>query len=340
MIVCAGLISAAGMNVSATTNVFDNGGTDDLWSNVENWDVNGIPGSTDWAKHTSKAVVLTVNSAAEALDLNVSHLNTAIVSVVTGGDLNVGNTIIVGNDGGAGSTGVLVVDGGAVNVGSDLVFGVFGNRLGIGELKTGSIKVGSLTRLGGWNIESSGELTISGGNYINTNGMFEIGRSGSGLFNMDGGVLQLQENVGVVWNPLRIGNGSGDATLNLNGGTIFTGGMIMNGSQTRLNLRGGSLQVETAGSWSVAINNDAQMVFDAGTFVWKGNRIANFSSLVASNAVSWSNGMTNMLTESWDACWTNGMSVLYADYNDATTGYTTVWAAVIPQPKGMVICIQ
>ncbi|VGO20678.1 PEP-CTERM sorting domain-containing protein [Pontiella sulfatireligans] len=327
---------AMAMNGAATTNTFNNGGGDGFWSTPANW-IGGLPTASDWAKHTSKGVVLTVDSAAYAADVDVSHNSTATISVVTGGSLTVGDRMDVGNAGTTG-TGKLVVDGGAVNVGNTMTFGRFGSRHGIGELNSGSITVGGTSTIGGNNATASGELSISGGNYINTSGIFNVGLSGEGTLNMNGGVLQLQEDTGVVWNALRIGSGSGNGTLNLNGGTILTGGMLMDqnaaGTAT-LNLLGGTLQVEGAFAAAVGMQDDAQMAFDEGTFIWKGNQVNGFTDLVDGGFVSWENGMDAMLTDNWDASWTNGTSVLYADYNDANAGYTTVWAVAIPEPASL-----
>ena len=309
-----------------TTNVFNNGSGDGLYITSNNWDIGTVPTSVDWAKHTGQGGVCEIASQVEALDMLVANNATATVSVVTGGSLTVSNILELGSSGSAG-VGVLSVDGGSVNVVNDLYVGRFGTgRNGIGELIDDDITVGNRTFIGGNNTGSTGTLSIAGGTYDNEANLF-VGQAGNGTLNMNGGVLQL-DTTGVVFNPLRVGSGTGNGTINLNGGTIYTGGVEMDWNQTdagtsTINLNAGLLQNEGGFLAALRMGDDAQMVFDKGTYRWNGDRIANFTALVDGGFISWSNGMTNMLSESWDASWTNGTSILYADVD---SGYTTVWA--------------
>lgn len=314
-----------------TTNVFVNTSGDGLYITSNNWDIGTVPTSVDLARHDSISGVCLIASQVEALDMEVGHNSTATVSVVTGGSLTVSNEMVLGSAG-VNAVGKLSVDGGSVTVVNDLYFGLFGDsRHGMGELLDGDITVGRSTFIGGNNAGATGTLSIVGGAYTNENDVFYVGRTGPGTLNMNGGTLKLDTG-STVWNPLRIGDSqSGDATLNLNGGIIYTRGVQMDYGTTDagssvLNLSGGVLQIEGAFLAAMRMGNDAQMAFDGGIFRWKGSQVANFTALVDSGYISWSNGMTNMLTESWDASWTNGTSILYADFDDALTGYTTVWA--------------
>lgn len=316
------------------------------WTNDASWSTGTAPTAADTAQHTSVGGTISVTTAAEANQLNVSHDNTATVSVGAGGSLVVGANAEIGNTGTTG-TGKLVVDGGSVSIGGNIDFGRFGAaRQGIGELNSGSVTVNGYTALGGFNAGAIGTLTINGGTYTALNDTFLIGRTGQGTLNMNGGTLQLDTG-STVWNPLRIGDdGTGDATINLNGGAIYTRGVQMDWSETdagtsTINLTGGLLQLEGGFTAALRMDDDAQMVFDKGEMRWKGNRISDIATLVDGGYFDWSGGKNAMLTENWDASWTNGASVLYADYNDANAGYTTVWAA-IPEPAtiGMVFAVS
>ncbi|VGO20677.1 autotransporter outer membrane beta-barrel domain-containing protein [Pontiella sulfatireligans] len=313
-----------------TTNVFNNLSGDGLYTTSNNWDILTVPTSVDLAKHDSIGGVLTVPSQVQALDMEISHNSTATVSVVTGGSLTVSNTMVLGSAGTTG-VGVLSVDGGSVNVVNDLYFGRFGTgRNGICELIDGDITVGNKTYIGGNNAGSTGTLSIVNGTYDNEHETFLVGLTGNGTLNMNGGTLTL-DIANSIWNPLRVGTGSGNGTVNLNGGEIFTGGMIVGqaapdaGVET-INLFGGTLQVEGGFGSAVQLQDDAKIHIEGGTFRWKGDRIADVTGFVTNGLVIWSDGMTNMLTESWDTSWTNGTSILYADFGDALGGYTTVWA--------------
>ena len=313
------------------TNEFQNLTGDGKWNTATNWDVGAVPTLLDLAKHTSVATVLHVDSAAYAGDLLVGHNNTSIVQVASGGNLTVGSDAEIGN---AGTTGIgkLVVDGGNVYIGGDLELGVFGSaRQGIGELNFGGLSIGGITALGGWNAGAQGTMSINGGTCTATNNIFQIGRTGNGTLNVTDGTLQLQESTGLVWDALRVGTSSGNGMVNLSGGEIRTGGIIMDqatpdaGTAT-VNLNAGLLQVEGAFSSAIQMYDDAQMAFDAGVLKWKGNVLGAITNFVAGGFITWTNGMTNMPTEAWEYSWTNGNSILFADYNDANAGYTTVWA--------------
>jgi hypothetical protein len=96
---------------------------------------------------------------------------------------------------------------------------------------------------------------------------------------------------------------------------------------------------------SADIQDESTLNFEGGAFYWAGDHITEFSSLVADGKVTYALGRTNMLTGSWDVSWTNDFvlnygywsnlysSTLYADYNDVSSGYTTIWSYNnIPSP--------
>lgn len=323
------------VNAVAMEPYFWNHSGDGLWRTATNWAGSAgtnaipVPRSTDAVKHTVIGGNLLVDSTAYAFDLDVSNNSTATVTVASGGHLMVDNRIDVGNADSAG-IGMLVVNGGAVDAGNTLTFGRFGSRLGLGELNSGSITVEGVSSLGGNNATASGELTISGGTFSNTNDLFNVGLTGDGTLNMNGGVLHLHIDDG-IWNPLRIGKGAGNGIVNLTDGTIMTRGIQMDWGDTdpgasTINLFGGTLQVEGGFASAVRMGDTAQMNFGEGRFLWKGNRVADFASLVSGGFIAWANGQDGMLTENWEESWTNGTSILFADYNDVSNGYTTVWA--------------
>lgn len=336
---CLLSLFAASISAQAVTNTWVSA-TSGNWTNTAGWSEGTEPTSSETVWHTSKGNTLSVTTAAEANSLVVGNNSTSTVSVATGGSLAVGGDAQIGN---AGTTGIgkLAVNGGSVSVGGNLTFALFGtSRTGIGELNSGSITVGGYTAIGG-NNTGTGILTINSGTFTGTSGNFLVGYNGGpGTLNMNGGILQLQEDTGVLWNPFRIGASAGSGTVNLNGGEIHTGGLIMDqatadaGAAT-LNFNAGLLQVEGGFVAAIQMYDDAQMVFDEGVLVWKGDRVANFETLVDGGFINWDTASTAMLTENWDMAWTNGTSVLYADYNDANSGYTTVWSAAVPEPAAL-----
>lgn len=320
------------------TNVFLNTGGDGKWNTAGNWDAVRVPSAMDEVRHNSIGGVLSVDSAAYADDLYVSHNSTAVVSVVAGGALSVVGTVEIGNSGATG-VGVLRIDGGDVTIAGSAEFGIFGaERQGIGELNAGSMTVSGNTVFGGWNA-ASGSLTINSGTWNQVGGKFSLARTGNGSLTMNAGMLNISSP---EWNPLRVGdnNNTGNATIDLNGGAIYTPGVQMDwneadaGSAT-INLSGGLLQIEGGFGSALRMADDALLNFGKGMLMWKGNRIGDFSTLVNNGYIDWSGGQTNMLTGSWDFSWTNGPSILFADFDDVSDGYTTVWALDTTPPESV-----
>jgi hypothetical protein len=92
-------------------------------------------------------------------------------------------------------------------------------------------------------------------------------------------------------------------------------------SSATINLLGGTLQLQSV----LSSGTNANIHVEGGTFIWAGDKTAQIDGLVADGTLTWTDGQT-MLTDFWESSWTNGSSVLYADYNDVNAGATTVWA--------------
>lgn len=319
----------ASMNVEAVTNQWTSS-RDGSWADPASWNLGKTPTASEQVWHANHGSTITVTTPAEANTLLVGHNNTSIIAVASGGNLMIGGGVEIGNAGSDG-TGMLVVDGGSVSIGGDIEFGKFGTtRKGVGELRSGKVDVGGVTALGGFNA-ASGNLTINDGTYSATSGFFFVGRNGDGTLTINHGTLNLQTDTDLVWNPLRIGTMAGNGTVNIQGGEIYTGGIIMEGAEpdagtATLQLFGGSLRVEGAFAAAIQVHDDARIVFDKGVFQWKGNLLSTIVDMVNGGYITFTNGRPGMLTERWEHSWTNGSSVLYADFNDANRGYTTVWA--------------
>lgn len=328
-IICLGCLLLASLNVEAVTNRWSSASSGN-WTNPANWNLGTVPTASEDVWHADQGNMISVTSMAEAKTLLTGNNSTSIIEVVSGGSLVVGGVAEIGN---AGSDGIgeLIVDGGSVSIGGDLEFGRFGaTRRGVGLLQSGNITVNSNTALGGFN-SASGNLTINDGIYTATNGFCYVGRTGDGTLTINDGILNLQTNGTVVFNALRVGTFSGNGTVNLHGGELIASGIIMDqdvadvGTAT-INLFGGTLQIEGAFASAIQLKDDAQIAFDGGVMKWKGSQLSTFTNFVASGFITWTNGGASMLTENWEFSWTNGTSVLYADFNDANAGYTTIWA--------------
>ncbi len=316
---------------SVNTHLFNNDGGDKLWTTTNNWNIGTVPTAEDQVNHTANGETLVVATAVGADGMFVGNENTSTVAVVEGGSLSLTAALRMNT-----AAGRLIVDGGTLSVGTTVGLGWSAGSDGRIELNGGTIEVGGDTILGANNAAAFGAITINDGSYVGEGGEFEIGEVGDGELNMNGGLLKL-DTVNAVWAPLKIGAGSGDGTLNLNGGTIHARivevefGNNDAGTGT-INLNGGLLQIEATFAAGLRVEDDGQVVFGKGVLQWKADRISDFTALVDGGFIDWADGQTNMLTESWDASWTNGADILYADYNDANSGYTTVWAYTPPVP--------
>ncbi|VGO14876.1 hypothetical protein PDESU_03446 [Pontiella desulfatans] len=308
----------------ANTHSFNNGGGDQLWSTAGNWNPASVPTGEDTAKQIEGGTLI-VASEAEVLALLNGHNNTSLLAVVTGGSLTVSNNAEIGNDGGSG-LGKLVVDGGDVSVLGELSFGKKGTatRRGELELNSGTVNVGGATLVGN---QATGTVTINGGVFNQPYTVFKVaGSDGSGTLNVNGGSLELHTG-NDVWQPLQVGTGAGDGVVNMRGGLIRTRHLVLgnnNAGAAEVNLYGGTFDLAHGWTGSLFMRSEGKIHVEGGVFKWNGtDKLPYITNLVAQGQMTWDNGMTNMLSESWDHSWTNGTSILYAE---AAGGYTTVWA--------------
>jgi hypothetical protein len=267
-----------------------------------------------------------------------AHSEVPEIEIISGGSLSVTDWVRLGNWGTANAMSVRV-DGGSLSVGGEFTVAEWEADADV-ELSSGSIVAGS-TKVGNDGSSSKtgeGIMSISGGTYNSDFGSFEVGVRSKGTLNMSDGTLSVDPS-GNGWNPLRIGVGAGDGTVNLTGGNINIGLLEMEYNEAddagtaQLNLLGGVLQIENPWAAAVRVEDQSKILFDEGELVWKGDMVGNVDVLVAGGFVEWAGGKDVMLTENWEASWTDGNSVLYADYDDVNPGYTTVWATAIPEPS-------
>ncbi|VGO22891.1 PEP-CTERM sorting domain-containing protein [Pontiella sulfatireligans] len=326
------LLVTGSISASAQTG-FTDGGGDHLWSNPANWSA-GLPDAADAVTQTaSGGALLNLDSdAGTVASFNNGNNSTSTFNIVSGGSLTTGGRFDIANSDGVG-VGILNVDGGSLSVGGDFQLGRFGTRSGIVTLNTGSITASGQTQIGGWNT-GTGDLTINGGTYT-ANERVRVGVTGAGALTMNAGTLDLTGQ----WGPgtLEVGNGAGDGLFVLNGGTVSVDLFSMDDTaagSARAEINGGLLQIRN--KWSddafTVANDDAEFFIGNGVVERDGDSISLFTSAVDAGNITWDSSSTTMLTENWDVSYTNGTgSILFVDYNDATAGSTTMWAA-IPEP--------
>ncbi len=316
------LLMALVGSASAVTVEFRNYSGDGLWGTAANWASNTLPTGADQAKHTFVDSALILQSTGVADELLVGYtVGSAVVDVVSGGDLMV-NKINLGAYT-AGAVGALYVNGGTLDAGSFLRVGNFAGTTGQFSMNSGMVSVGGTTAVG---YTGEGSFVMSGGTF-NANGVngFRLGeQAGStGTATIDGGLLSVPNGAIEL-----LRGGAGSAIMNITGGSVVSKIIYINTSggagDAQLNLLGGSLEITLNQAWGLEIAGDDTLNIEGGTLLWAGNRVTDLSALISNNFITWDNGQ-GMLLETYDASWTNGSSVLYADYNTINPGKTTVW---------------
>ena len=234
-----------------------------------------------------------------------------------------------------GGTTILTVDsGGFLATNTDFLIGEAGNpdvntKTGTVQLNVGGqILANTLVQVGGWSaLGQESFLNIAGGT-LTIGTELRVGSGSAGVLNLSGGTVDLSTE---SWHSLRIGDGVGDGTVNITGGTLTTYGMRMNQDGTgnaSLNLDGGTLTVN--GNFSGSIKTGSNIAISDGVLEWQGNRTSDIDARITSGEITFANSTTsgNYPDETPEQTWisSDGAVTLYADYNEIKVGYTTVWA--------------
>jgi hypothetical protein len=294
------LATAVALNAQLDWNTAN---ADGDWNTPESWAAGVVPGSADFARINGGNA--TVSGVANADKL------------VTGG------------------TSTLTVDsGGFLTTNIDFLIGEAGNAAA--EEKTGTVQLNSggqitastFVQIGAWSATGQESfLNITGGT-LTIGTELRVGSGAAGTLNLSGGTVDLSSD---YWQSLRIGDGAGDGTVNITGGTLITNGMRMNFgglSNSILNLDGGTLTVK--GAFGTAIKAGSNIAISDGVLEWEGNRITNLDVLIESGDITSANPTTsgNYPDVTPEQSWTSadGSTTLYADFGEVRSGYTAVWA--------------
>jgi len=313
-------------------NRFNNGAGDGAWENAQNWSLAEAPRPLDNVRHESVAGNLLVNSTAYAGSLSVSHAGTASVQFLPGARMEVAGDVVMG---GAGLNGVghLQLDGGDLQVGGEFRLGLFGSdRLGICDLNNGSITVHGPSTLGGLN-NVEGRMNVNGGYLFQRNSNLNIGSSGTGILNVDGGFIEIDGTGSlVIGRP----DSSGDGLVTIVSGQVITPTVLMENANfsdagaATINLLGGTLQVEGSYLGAMQLYDDAHLYLEEGLLLWKGNLVSKIQEFVDEGRISIAGGVPNRFNATPEFQWKSGNSILCVDFNEVHPGYTTVWVTQSP----------
>tara|TARA_B100002019_G_scaffold40268_1_gene33728 strand:+ start:869 stop:3361 length:2493 start_codon:yes stop_codon:yes gene_type:complete len=313
-----------------------------LWNTESNWsDTNneatdlGLPTSSDFAKHVKSAIDIQVTDAHVIDKLVVTHNDVPSITIKPGGSLTVNQNINLGTFGTGG--GLISVDGGDFITSATISMSPTASGTSTIEVKSGNF-----TSTGQFWVGNQGAGTSAADNFNISGGTSDlakviVGRQSSGVLNMTGGSLVITNT---TWDALQIAHqGTGSGTVNISGGNLKTYRIDIDkgGGGGTLNILGGTVEVPLGWNSAIEIDNAGTINFAGGQLNWINDKTTQITNFVNSGIITWTSGMTNMLTESWDHSYTNGESVLFVDYNDARSGYTTVWAydttpPVTPEP--------
>jgi len=92
----------------------------------------------------------------------------------------------------------------------------------------------------------------------------------------------------------------------------------------KLNLIDGTLEIKNSSSNALSVTNGSIHI-ENGTLLWAGSHISDIQALYAAGKLTLAKGQNAMLSGSATLIGQYGQSKLYADYNNATPSYTTVW---------------
>jgi T5SS/PEP-CTERM-associated repeat protein len=316
--VCASLVVS--LSAGAADINFDNGDGTMLWLTPANWAGDVLPGAGDVARAGTVGGTVTLNGPTTIGSMFWGRTGGAAVDVVTGGNLTSGSILI--GDYSTTGVGELHVNGGTVSGSSLLRMGMLaGGNTGKFVLNSGTVTVTSgITSVG---YSGTGYFDMTGGDFRGQN-IYVAHLAGSlGTMAVSGGTLDLSQT-------LTVGN-LGNGQLTVTGGALSSKGFSVGGANNTTSyaaLLGGSI-TSTGATFNISANSELHI--EGGTFIQKDNAVSAMNAYVAAELVTWTNGQA-MLSETYTASWTNGNSVLYADFNNLNAGKTTFWVSPIPEP--------
>ncbi|UCG57701.1 MAG: hypothetical protein JSU70_22905 [Phycisphaerales bacterium] len=215
------LVLVVAGHCSGATAEWDGGGGDLLWSNPDNWFPDVLPTSDDAAVIDIPDANCLIDEAtsAECGTLYVSRNSAPCYLNMTGGTLTSGGHIRVGEP--SDSNGVFHMSGGSVSTSGNgrLWIGINGNGT---VIITGGEMTASDKLECGKNSSGIGYIYVHGGT-LNVDGYgsddFEIGKYGTGIVTITGGVINVEDNIKLAQESTGIGR------LYLYGGTITAGNL-------------------------------------------------------------------------------------------------------------------
>jgi fibronectin-binding autotransporter adhesin len=265
-------LSAATLSLDSVQAATWNGGTSTDWNTAANW-TGGVPSGAD-------AVVTTISPNIATITGTVPNVAQLLVGTGgstgrvnhTAGTLNVGSWLVLGSGGGNSTynltsttatggnlTGFGIGDGSLAKTGGGdfYVAENAGTTATLNINTTGGVSSTSFTSIGHG---GNGTVNLDAGSF-NTNGWLALGANGgTGTLNMSGGTV----NQGTVDTGSRLEltnpGSAGNATVNLNGGTLAVNGIVASGSgagNVLINLNGGTLKANMDNSGFIA--NDAEI---------------------------------------------------------------------------------
>ncbi|MDB5318809.1 MAG: hypothetical protein JWN40_440 [Phycisphaerales bacterium] len=273
----AAAVSSVFSPVYATDNVWV--GTTSDWNTASNWSLGRVPVKVDdnvfddaIINSTAIIPIITADLAATPRDiiLGIGGGNSGQVNHIAGSAATgAGNWFFIGRDGGTGTYNL--ADTTAVG-GTLTKFGAGSGSINVGgRVFVGGTEFGAAGSVGTLNINTSGTLAVSNDLAIGTDGA-------TGVMNMDAGTVTTGG-----WNFIGKGanNPGGNGTLNMSGGTITNGG-----GRTYIGFGGSATNVSTG-----------KLVMSGGTYNNPGDFFSvgdnNLTSTAATPSVSMSGGTIN-----------------------------------------------
>jgi len=265
-------------NASAATRTWDaGGGANKLWSTPANWSNDTVPTSADAAvidnPPDANCLIDATVVAAVCTTLDVGLNNATCYLNMTGGALTTSGTLAVGHSGaiGADACGVFTMTGGTIKTGTASMYIGYGtgstglpatsDTFGTFKMTTGcDVNVGKKIEMGkndtgvGWLYVDGGTLTVG---YVAGGEDLEIGKYGEGTLYMTAGEVN-------VVDAIKLAEGGGTATIDMDGGHIYCSDFRMPLGTPTVYLDGGD--INCVDEFSMASDN-ALMDITEGTLI-------------------------------------------------------------------------
>jgi hypothetical protein len=175
-------------------------------------------------------------------------------------------------------------------------------QAGILEVNSGGeITTNTWANVGSW--DAAGQesyLNISGGTFTAATQLY-VGRGADGILNLTGGTIDLTGTGTGAWQNLRVGSDVGNSMVNISGVILRTYGLQLDNNTSgnaNINLNGGTLQVNGGFSRAITAKDNSVIAIGDGRFQRQGNRNTDIDAMITSEYITFATPTVSTITAS------------------------------------------